>query len=176
MRPSVESVPAWELGARYFEAWNAHDPDAIVALVHEEVEWHDPAMSEPARGRPAVRAFAGLTFRAFPDLRFSMSGDEGASRFTSADGSRFAVGWTARGSFLGPIDPPGFAPTGRGFVVDGIDVVEISDGLLYRDRSYYDLTDWMRQIGLFPGRGGGAERLLVGLQRIRARVVPRPRI
>jgi hypothetical protein len=59
----------------WFQAWNAHDPDAIAAHYHEEVEYHSPFVArltgEAALvGLPAVRAYVAAALERFPDLHF----------------------------------------------------------------------------------------------------------
>jgi len=52
-------------------AWNARDLDAFVALMTDDVYWHDLGMpNPPARGRLAVRAFAESALQAFPDFHY----------------------------------------------------------------------------------------------------------
>jgi len=155
-----------EFGERYLEAWNSHDPGAVAACVAEDVIWEDPALPAAARGRPEVAEFVRASAVAFPDYRF---GESGAPAI-SDDGLVAYVPWRMTGTNTGPIDPPGFAPTGRSFQVEGIDLWQFRDGLIWRYRAAYDFAGMARQLGLLPGRGGFAEKGIVGLQRLRARL------
>ena len=56
---------------RYQAAWNGCDTVAMAQLVTDDIVWMDPALPEPARGIPAVQEFMRVSFRAFPDMRFS---------------------------------------------------------------------------------------------------------
>jgi hypothetical protein len=47
------------------------------------------------------------------------------------------------------------------------------DGRIARYRAFYDMNDLARQLGLVPPAGGGAERAMVTLQRLRARLARR---
>lgn len=161
----MTGIDAGEAIRRAVEAWNARDLDALVALLAEDVFWDDPAMPEPARGREAVRRFAAALFRAFPDLEYRPVGEP----LVAAGGARAVQPWRLSGTMLGPLDPPGFAPTGRLVEIEGIDLVEVRDGLLSRIVTRFDGLRLAEQVGLLPARprpGSAAERLLVRIQRV----------
>lgn len=56
------------ISERYFAAWAAHDPDAIVALHTGDTQFWTHLGAEPVRGREAVRAAFAEIFEQFPDL------------------------------------------------------------------------------------------------------------
>jgi uncharacterized protein (TIGR02246 family) len=60
-----------ELIERYNAAWNAQDLDAIHALHHPEIVFHNHTADERAEGAEAVRAHIAGIFRNNPTLRFS---------------------------------------------------------------------------------------------------------
>ena len=70
----------------------------------------------------------------------------------------------------GHIDPPGFAPTGASFKVDGVDLWTMRDERIARYRAFYDLNDLVRQLGILPPAGSRAERVTVALQRLQVRL------
>lgn len=55
----------------------------------------------------------------------------------------------------------GIAPTGRRVEIRGVDVMEISDGLIQRNTIYYDGASFARQIGLLPGLGSRADQAML---------------
>jgi ketosteroid isomerase-like protein len=57
---------------RYFAAWEARDPDAIVALHTEDTQFWTHIGGEPVRGRDAVREAFAETFERFPDFGFEV--------------------------------------------------------------------------------------------------------
>jgi steroid delta-isomerase-like uncharacterized protein len=150
-----------EFGERWLAAWGARSPDRIADLCTDDVVWDDPALDAPRVGRAAARALLAETFRAFPDLTFALT----EPPCVSADGARAAVAWRASGTMTGPLEPPGLAPTGRRFELEGVDLYDLRDGLVARMRTHYDVLGWLRQIGAAPARGGWLERSLIGLQR-----------
>jgi steroid delta-isomerase-like uncharacterized protein len=159
---------AREFAERYAEVWNSHDADRIEELVTPDVVWLDPALPEPARGVEEVKDFMRRSWTAFPDLRFTPGP-------TWSDPHRASVAWAWRmeGTHSGPIEPPGFAPTGRRIDIDGIDVWDFADGRIERYRAYYDMAELARQLGVMPPPGSRGERVGVMLQRAQARFVRR---
>ena len=155
--------------ARYLAAWNDRDAEAMADLVTEDVVWEDPALPAPARGPAAVQDFMREAWVAFPDLRF----DESDHPHRTAGGDQVAWRWRMRGTNTGPIDPPGFAPTGRAIEVDGVDLWTMRDGRIARYRAFYDLNEVAVQLGLAPAPGSRVEKALVGVQRLGARVARR---
>jgi predicted ester cyclase len=117
-------------------------------------------------GIPAVQEFMRTSFRAFPDLRFS----EPAPRHLSVSGDQVAWAWSMEGTMRGYIDPPGFAPTGARFHVDGVDLWTMEGGRIARYRAFYDLNDLVRQLGILPPAGSRAERATAALQRLQVRL------
>jgi len=151
---------------RYLAAWNGGDTDAMAQLITEDIVWADPALPETARGIPAVQDFMRAGTRAFPDLRFG----EPDPPVLAVNGELVLWGWWMEGTHRGVIDPPGFAPTGRRMRVEGVDQWTMRDGRIAGYRAYYDMNDLARQLGIVPPTGSRAERAMVALQRLQARV------
>lgn len=165
----IESVD-WlrEFGERYLAAWNAGDDEAVAACTSADVVWRDPALPGPARGRAGVAQFVRDSVRAFPDLSFAEAGEPAIA----ADGKAAYIPWLMTATNTGPIEPPGFAATGRSITVRGFDVWEFRGGLIWRYEAIYDFSEVVRQLGLMPPRGGWAERAMVRAQRLRAKLRP----
>lgn len=135
-------------------------------MITEEIVWADPALPQPARGIPAVQEFMRVSFRTFPDLHFG----EPEHRHLTVTDDLVAWAWTMEGTMRGPVDPPGFAPTGRRMHVEGVDLWRMRDGRIADYRAFYDVNDLARQLGIMPPAGSRAERASVALQRLQARV------
>jgi steroid delta-isomerase-like uncharacterized protein len=151
---------------RYVAAWNGCDTDAMAGLITDDIVWADPALPEPACGVPAVQEFMRISFRAFPDLRFG----EPDPPALAVTGDVVLWAWYMEGTHRGAIDPPGFAPTGRTMRVDGVDQWTMRDGRIARYRAFYDMNGLARQLGIVPAPGTRAERGMVALQRLQARL------
>jgi steroid delta-isomerase-like uncharacterized protein len=164
--------PVLDFAERWVGRWNAHDVDGVLALVGDDIMWDDPSLERTAVGHEASRKYVESVLRAFPDVSWSMP----AGLYTSPTGDegtiRVAQPWSCRGTVLGPIDPPGFAPTGKAFELEGVDLWELrlEDGVLSRVVSHYDALEFARRVDLMPARGTRPERMLVRLQRLRERV------
>ena len=154
---------------RYEAAWNGCDTDAMAHLITEDIIWADPALPQPAHGIAAVQEFMRTSFRAFPDLRFGQPDPPALA----VNGEVVLWAWYMQGTHRGPIDPPGFAATGRSMRVDGIDQWTMRDGRIARYRAFYDMNDVARQLGIVPASGSRVERGMVALQRLQARLSSR---
>jgi uncharacterized protein (TIGR02246 family) len=59
-----------QISERYFEAWEARDPDAIAALHTEDTQFWSHLGMEPNRGRDAIRETFADLFERFPEFGF----------------------------------------------------------------------------------------------------------
>jgi len=128
--------------ARYNEAWNAHDLDAIMAMHAPDMVFHNHTAGEQAVGEEA-REHIGSIFRTWPDIEFS------TRRLYVRDGL-VVQEWTAtathanemrRGEIVAP-------PTNRKVRWDGLDVIPFENGLVKRKDVYSDSVSILRQVGL----------------------------
>jgi steroid delta-isomerase-like uncharacterized protein len=161
-----------EFAKRWVGRWNAHDVGGILELVTEDVAWEDPSIDGTAHGRADARRYIESVFRGFPDIAWAMPMGLFVSLEDDDELLKIGQPWACRGTALGTIDPPGFAPTGKAFELEGFDVWELrrDEGRLRRVVSYYDALEFGRRIGLIPARASAGEKALVALQRMRARI------
>jgi steroid delta-isomerase-like uncharacterized protein len=163
MMPQDPAAVAEDMAA----AWNARDLAAFLSFLTEDVEWDDPAMTEPAKGRDAVKRFSEAVLQAFPDFRYEIR----HPICVAPDGSRCAVPWTITGTHLGRLDPPGFAPTGRQAVFEGVDLLDFRGAQVCRITTLFNVVVPAEQLlgwQLRPQPGTLRERALVWTQRLRA--------
>ena len=161
-----------EFAERWVGRWNAHDVEGILALVTEDITWEDPSIDDIASGPAAARRYIEHLFRAFPDISWTMPSGLFISLEDDEEIVKVGQPWACSGTALGPIDPPGFAPTGMKFALEGFDVwaLQRSDSKVRQVVSHYDALEFARRVGLVPARGSVGERVLVGMQRLRARL------
>jgi steroid delta-isomerase-like uncharacterized protein len=162
---------ARDFADRWQKAWNSRDPDQVTALCTDDVVWDDPMTEQPERGHQAVAEYLCTVWRAFPDLEFTWP--EGP--FASFHGIKLALHWSVTGTMTGPMDPPGFAPTGRRIRLDGVDLLEIREGLCSNYQGFFDTQAVAQQVGVAPARGSQTERMAVGAQRLLAAIERRRR-
>ncbi|MBB5916369.1 steroid delta-isomerase-like uncharacterized protein [Nocardia transvalensis] len=171
--PAAEPIagPEWlrTFVDRYIAGWNAADPDAVAACVTTDTRWIDPSEEALMVGRAAVARFVRDTVRSFPDVSYDLVFEP----TITADARAAIVPWRMTGTHLGPIDPPGFAGTGKKFDLFVVDIWQFRGGLIWRSKATWDLNELLLQIGLLPKRNGFAERSMAWAQRTGARLRPR---
>jgi hypothetical protein len=64
----AEKLDLTAISERYFAAWAARDPEAIVALHTDDTQFWTHLGTGPVQGREAVRAAFAEIFEQFPDL------------------------------------------------------------------------------------------------------------
>ena len=128
--------------ARYNEAWNAHDLDAIVAMHAPDMVFENHTAGEAAEGEEA-RAHIGSIFATWPDIAF-------ATRRLYVREGLVVQEWTASATHAREMRRGDLvaAATGRGIEWDGLDVIPFEDGLVKRKDVYSDSVSILRQVGL----------------------------
>jgi hypothetical protein len=138
------------ISERYFGAWEARDPDAIVALHTEDTQFWSHLGTEPVRGRAAVRATFAELFERFPQFGFETH--------------RVLYGpdfWVLDWALV--FKPEGSADTSR---FDCLDVVNLShDGLVARKDTFVDMVQLQAAL---PGADVAAEAAAVGRAEVSA--------
>ncbi|MHA6625342.1 nuclear transport factor 2 family protein [Pseudonocardia sichuanensis] len=147
----MTSAPA-RLAARYGEAWNAHDLDAVMALHTDDTVFRLHLLDAPElTGRAAVRdGFAGL-LALWPDIAFQ------TDRLVPGDGF-FVHQYVVTGTLAAPM-PFGSAlarPTGSAVHFSGVDVITLSGELVHRKETYLDTAGAAARLGVFDGAGAAA--------------------
>lgn len=160
-----------EFAERWEGAWNSHQPERVLELMTEEIVYDDSAWPQTMRGHGDVRQFLESVWRGMPDLRFELI--EGP--FPHPTEPAAVSYWKGSGTFTGPLEPPGFAPTGARIEFDGFDLQEYRDGRVCRLRIVTDMLDVSRKLGLMPPQGSRAEKAGAAAQRLGVRVKDRLR-
>ena len=162
--PSIEWIR--DFATRWLDAWNSHEVDRLLALMSEDIEYRDDAWPKPMRGHADVREFLEAGWRAMPDMTFELL----SGPYVIPGEPRAALHWRGWATQTGPLEPPGFAPTGRRWEQDGVDFHEYRDGRVCKLRITFDMLSVSRQLGLMPAAGGRAESALAMAQRSASRV------
>lgn len=121
----------------WIKAFNAHDLDAIVALYTEDAELFDSGMKRPRHGRKEIRQWFITRFSSMPSINYVPTGQ------VFMQDEQAALAWTTRGK--GP-RLLGRAWLARSFQVDGVSVFLFRDGLIQKQRGYYDHLSAIEQI------------------------------
>jgi hypothetical protein len=83
------------------------------------------------------------------------------------------VVWRISASHLHALRPPGYAPTGRRAIIEGVDVLDIRDGRVARILTAFDVLSAAEQLlgmKLRPVPGTWRGRFAVTIQRMMARM------
>jgi steroid delta-isomerase-like uncharacterized protein len=128
--------------ARYNDAWNAHDLDAIIAMHAPDMVFENHTAGERAEGEEA-RAHIGAIFETWPDIAFT------TRRLYIRDGL-VVQEWTATATHANEMRRGDLVaePTGKKVSWDGLDVIPFEDGLVKRKDVYSDSVSILRQLGL----------------------------
>jgi steroid delta-isomerase-like uncharacterized protein len=128
--------------ARYNEAWNAHDLDAIMSLHAPDMVFENHTAGESARGDD-VREHVGAIFETWPDIRFD------TRRLYARDGV-VTQEWTATATHANTMRRGELVaePTGKRIEWRGVDVIPFEEGLVKRKDVYSDSVSILRQVGL----------------------------
>jgi steroid delta-isomerase-like uncharacterized protein len=156
-----------EFVGRWLDAWNSHDVDRLLAFFTEDIELRDDSWPKTMHGHGEVREFLEALWRASPDMRYELLDGP----YVIPGELRAAFHWHGSGTLTGPMEPPGFAPTGRHWEVDGADFQEYRDGRICKLRVTCDMMSVSRQVGLMPPAGSRAEQMLAAVQRVVMRVL-----
>ena len=139
-----------KLDEDFMAAWNAHDPDAAVAVLSEAVVWQDVASPQPMHGKEAIRSYLGGWFTAFPDL-------EGVVKNRVVTEDQIAAEIEFTGTNRGPLQfapgVPALPATGKRVIARGTYFVRVQNGKGVEVHSYPDAAGLMMQLGLMPMPG-----------------------
>lgn len=125
---------------QHWAYWSAHDLDRLQPLFTEDVVYEDVTMGVVNHGPAQVRAFGEGFFSGFPDLTFELR-----SCFADGNGAGGSE-WIMRGTHRG--DLPGMPATGKRVEVRGASAFEFAGAKIRRCSDYWDMTGFLKQLGL----------------------------
>ncbi|HET9591112.1 MAG TPA: ester cyclase [Anaerolineales bacterium] len=131
-------------------AWNAHDVDRSLAVLSDDIIWHDVGSPQPFQGKEAVRQYIQGWFSAFPDFKITVK-----NRVADEDQVAAEVEFTGTNS--GPLElAPGAPPipaTGKMVNGKGTYFARFKDGKAVEVHTYPDAAGMLMQLGLMPMPG-----------------------
>ena len=122
----------------YYAAFNAGDTGAMLALVADDVH-HDVNQGEPRHGKALFAEFNAHMTRCYRERLTDM--------VIFAEGRRAAAEFIVNGTYLATDDG---LPEARGqtYVLPAGAFLSVNDaGLIDRITTYYNLADWLKQVG-----------------------------
>ena len=139
----MAGTPQWLLD--YVQAWNTHDPAAVLGFMTEDVVFNDRALGERVTGTAAVRDTINEMVATFSS-DFQL---EAGELSVVTDGT-FAAEWTMSGSNDRADPRRGLPNTGRPFRIDGLSIGRLRDGKIAEERLYWNMAAYLVQVGLIP--------------------------
>jgi steroid delta-isomerase-like uncharacterized protein len=128
-----------DLVTRYYAAFNAGDWAGMLALLTDEVV-HDINQGGRETGRAAFEAFLGRMDRNYGEqLRDIVV-------MASADGARASAEFVVHGTYKATDDGLPEA-TGQAYVLPAGAFFDVRDRKIARVSNYYNLQDWLAQVG-----------------------------
>ncbi len=133
------SEPTRQLITSYYAAFNAGDWEAMLAHLTDDVV-HDLNQGPRESGGDTFRAFLARMNRSYRERLADIV------VIASADGTRAAAEYVVHGEYLATDEGLPEA-NGQTYVLPGGAFFDIRDGKIARVTNYYNLEDWLRQVG-----------------------------
>jgi steroid delta-isomerase-like uncharacterized protein len=135
----MTNAAAVDLVTRYYAAFNAGDMDAFLSLLTDDVV-HDINQGGRETGKAAFAAFMERMNLHYREKLVDMT------VMATADGARAAAEFTVLGEYLSADD--GLPPAnGQTYRLNAGAFFTIRDGRIARVTNYYNLPDWIKQVG-----------------------------
>lgn len=128
-----------QLVQRYYDAFNRGDWEAMLDCLDDEVA-HDLNQGGREVGRDAFRAFLQRMDRSYVERL------EDVVVMAAPDGRRVAAEYVVHGEYR-QTDAGLPQAQGQRYVLPGGAFFEIRDGRIARVTNYYNLQEWLRQVG-----------------------------
>lgn len=130
---------AIDLIQRYYAAFNAGDMPAFLSLLSDEIV-HDINQGRRETGRAAFAAFMQHMNRCYREQLVDLA------VMASEDGTRASAEFTVLGEYL--VSDEGLPPAaGQRYRLPAGAFFEIKAGRIARITNYYNLQDWVAQVG-----------------------------
>lgn len=123
---------------RYFDAFNAGDPDAMLDCLTDDIA-HHVNEGTVRTGKAAFAKFCAHMSRCYAEELTDMV------IFGTADGTRGAAEYTVNGTYLATDEG---LPEARGqtYCLPAGSFFTLENGRIARVTTYYNLADWLRQV------------------------------
>ncbi len=123
----------------YYTAFNRGDAEAMLACLTGDVA-HDINQGERQNGKAAFRTFLQHMDRCYKERLADIV------IMASDDGTRAAAEFVVHGEYLATDDGLPEA-NGQRYVLPAAALFDLRDNLISRVSVYYNLADWMKQVG-----------------------------
>ncbi|MCU7729577.1 ester cyclase [Actinoplanes sp. KI2] len=139
-------MPLLDFARRFFDAMNKQDLDTVASMISPKADVRTPIGS--FIGNTAYKDWMAMHFRAFPDFTHEVRG----LSLVSEQDQTLAFELHATGTHAGPLPlaTGELSPTGRRLDVPAADFWRLENGLIVEYRLYFNLLDFLEQLGVAP--------------------------
>lgn len=123
----------------YYAAFNAGEQERMLACLSEDIA-HDINQGERQNGKTAFRSFLAHMDRCYRERL------ENIVIMASDDGLHAAAEFVVHGQYLATDEGLPEA-NGQNYILPAGAFFDLADGAITRVSVYYNLADWMRQVG-----------------------------
>jgi steroid delta-isomerase-like uncharacterized protein len=123
------------------EVWNRGNYAVVDEVTAGDIVVHSSMPGDELHGPEGIKQFYATLRAAFPDIHFTIE-DQIAER------DRVVTRWSARATHTG--EYWGMPPTGKQYVVTGIDIDRIADGKVVECWPIADQLSLLQQLGVVP--------------------------
>jgi steroid delta-isomerase-like uncharacterized protein len=123
------------------EVWNRGNYEIVDDLTASDIVVHSSTPGEEIHGHKGVKQFYATLRASFPDLHFTIEDQV-------AEGDRVVTRWTARATHTSEYQ--GIPPTGKQYMMKGIDIDRIANGKIVECSSIEDQLGLLQQLGVVP--------------------------
>ncbi|MGH2494537.1 MAG: nuclear transport factor 2 family protein [Ktedonobacteraceae bacterium] len=121
---------------RWIDAFNQHRVSDLVALYAQDAELFDSGMKRKRKGHQEISEWFTTRFRVMPTITYTP-----LDQFVSDE--QVAVQWTTHGRIERLLRQKWLA---RSYKVDGVSIFYFENGLIKKQRGYYDHLSAVEQI------------------------------
>ncbi|HWI00698.1 MAG TPA: nuclear transport factor 2 family protein [Propionibacteriaceae bacterium] len=129
---------------RYIDAWNSRDGSAVGGFFADDGVYTEVTLEERLEGPDAIREFVdGIVDSFSTDYSFTLG------QVVETEDA-FAFEWTMSGTNDRADAKRGLPSTRQRYEFTGVDIGRLSDGKMIENKSYWNLADYLTQVGLMP--------------------------
>ena len=126
----------------YIDAWNRHAASDVATFMAPEAVFTDTTLGETFNGPEAIGQWADIMSETFStDYAFELT-----NAFQTA--TDYTLEWTMRGTH--DQTSPQLPRTGKRYEINGVSVGRLHDGKIAENRDYWNLAEFLTQVGLMP--------------------------
>ena len=130
-----------EIARKLFETFNRHDADALAEFYAAEIFADSPDYPQPKRQPSEIKDYYAAMFAQSPDIYDDV-------KMMSAAGNRVFIEFVSTGTIENPSKDMPPDVKGKKFSLKIATILEIKNGKIIRDVSYFDQLSIPKQLGL----------------------------